>query len=255
MRNIILASIALLFSSSLLAQTYVGARGGYGSTWMFNKNISDAGDELDYKGSYAGNVALHVIQMVSPQSGIGLQVGTSTLVQQTQGTFSESEYLGETKLKYTDIGLFYTYLAEGGLYLEVGPQFSLRKDEIEEAFELTDSNGIDRERAEMTTIDPNMNSSTVFAVLGIGGNISLSEKMRLGIGAQFGYGLTDLTKELTLTEYAETEMMSQISTHSQGYDIDMDTFEQSINYQSTSPVFGRLNLGLYYIIGGKSEKK
>ena len=112
------------------AQTMIGLKGHFGSTFILNKNIADAGDDLDYKGSYAGGFGLHVIQMLGSQSGIALGIGQSTFKQQTQGELEfigvKENYVNQFKMKYTDVNLLYTYLATGGLFIEVGPQFSFR---------------------------------------------------------------------------------------------------------------------------------
>ena len=56
MKKIILPSL-LLVSLNLSAQLSIegGVKGGYNSTWLFNKNISNQGTEQDYAAGWGAN--------------------------------------------------------------------------------------------------------------------------------------------------------------------------------------------------------
>ena len=243
----IISLIAVLSLMSAQAQTYVGAKGAAMNTWILNKNIFDSGDELDYKGSFAGGFSVAGLHMLGGQSGVALNLGVSNLKQQTQGKADNTEYENESKMKYTDIGVFYTYLSEGGLFIEVGPQFSFRNETITETQNKGDSN-----EQELSIKDDYVNDMIVYGVFGIGGMINLNEEIKLSLGLRFGYGLNDMTTELSDSQIAELDIdidRSEFTLYSQGLSIDDTTFELSSDYMSTHPAFASFNLGLYYCFG------
>jgi len=243
----VLSMAIVLFTLTMSAQTYVGVKGAAMNTWILNKHIADAGPELDYKGSFAGGFSLAGIHMLGGQSGLTVNLGVSTIKQQVQGDLGGLTIVGQTKMKYTDAGLFYTYLSEGGLFIEVGPQFSFRNDEIEEIYDFKGPDEVTN-----TFMDDNINSMTVFGVFGIGGLINLNEEFKLSCGLRFGYGLNDLSTELSSEEYialdSSVKEYSFYSEIAQGADINENS-ELTLDYKSSNPAFASFNLGLYYCFG------
>ncbi len=240
MKQLFIVIIALSFSTASSAQIHAGIKGQYASTWLLNKNIFDAGDELDYKVSFGSSFGVHGIYMLGQQSGIGLGLGVSNINQQLESNFLDETIVFETALKYTDVGLFYTYIAEGGLYLEIGPQFSFRNEEVEETFDKDgDNQDID------TFTDPNMNNTTVFGVFGIGGLIELNDEIKLMVGLRLGYGFSDLTNELSQAEIDDLDS-DVTSGHTQLAQYEASAEDPDLSYQSTNPAFAGFNLGVFY---------
>ncbi|NNK81020.1 MAG: hypothetical protein HKO93_05950, partial [Flavobacteriales bacterium] len=54
--------LTALLGSAVSAQTLLGARGQMATTWMFNKNLSDNGDLVDYKGTFTTGYGVTAIQ-------------------------------------------------------------------------------------------------------------------------------------------------------------------------------------------------
>jgi hypothetical protein len=258
--NRILSLLLLFVSLNAMSQTFVGLKGAGNNTWMLNQHISDSGDKLDYKASYAASFGIEGLHMLTDQSGVALYLGLSTIKQQTQGEIANERYVNQVLMKYTDISLLYKYVAEGGLYLEVGPQLSLRNEIIEETIDL---GGEMEENYE--AVDQYIADNTIFAVFGLGTFVTLNENFKLGMGVKFGYGLTDLTQELTESQYdniasnnnlpnvfpdhpSRDNGVSSYTFLAQGEDIDDQTFERNFDYQSTHQAFAKFNIGLFYTI-------
>ena len=239
-----LITLCLVFlAGTMQAQTYVGLKGSALNTWMLNKHIADAGDEVDYKGSFAGGVALEGVFMFGGTSGLGLELGLNTLKQQTQGEVFDIAYINEWKAKYTNVAVLYKYMSEGGLYFEAGPQFGFRNEEFVETLDL---NGSDEEV--FTYKDELINKTAIYGVVGIGSMINLTEEIKLSLGLRFGYGLNDLTKELSQSEYEDLDSDYSFLVdfaHTEGITSDDPKF----SYTATHPAFASFNLGLFYSFG------
>ena len=242
MKQLFIVIIALSFSAASLAQIHVGIKSQFASTWLLNKNIFDAGDELDYKASFGTSFGVHGIYMLGQQSGIGLGLGVSKHNQllDVEGDPLDGAVVFETTLKYTDVGLFYTYISDGGLYLEVGPQFSFRNEEIEETY---DKDGASQDISTFT--DPNMNNTTVFGVFGMGGLIELNEEIKLMVGLRLAYGFTDLTNELSQAQLNDLDS-DRSSGHTFVAQYEAADSSNDLSYQSTNPAFVGFNFGVFY---------
>jgi hypothetical protein len=258
--NRFLSFLLILLSLNAYSQTFAGLKGAANNTWILNQHISDSGDQLDYKASYAASYGIEGLHMLSDQSGVAFYAGLSNIKQQTQGKIANERYVNQISMKYTDISLLYKYVADGGLYIEVGPQLSLRNEKIEEIIDF----GGDMEEV-YEAVDQYIADNTIFAVFGLGTYITLNEDLRLGMGVKFGYGLTDLTTELNVNQYdnlasnnnlpnvfpdhpARDNGVSSYTFLAQGEDIDDQTFERNFDYLSTHQAFANFNIGLFYTI-------
>lgn len=242
MKRLLILLVIISFTSALSAQIHVGIKGHIANTWILNKHISDAGDELDFKASVGSGFGVQGIYMVGESSGIGLGIGTSKISQQMTFNFGGDDAVYKSTMKYTDISILYTYLSESGFYLEVGPQFSPRGSEVEEIFDFK-GDGEDTE----TFDDPNLNGMTVFGIFGIGGMIALDDQFSLLLGARFGYGLSDLTNELSEDEISDldsdrTSFFTSVAQQS----INSTTTE--LDYLATHPAFASFNIGIFYTL-------
>ncbi|MEP7265721.1 MAG: hypothetical protein ABI772_14545, partial [Bacteroidota bacterium] len=103
--------IILLISSAAGVQAQkgfrAGIRGAYNSTWLFNKNVSDAGDELDYKSSFGLQAGVSLVYMFSESTGFSLDVMSGSVNQKytnrlLKGTPFETKYESETKMSNID---------------------------------------------------------------------------------------------------------------------------------------------------------
>ena len=164
----------------------VTAMGSYKSTWLFNKNISDLGNIMDYSAGWGYSYGLGITWYFNKSIGVevdglyNLHTGAYT------GTDSSNQltYTSSVKLHSLDIPVLFKLRSKNGAFIEVGPQFST----ISAAdFSFKQSNN-DR-TADAT---PYYSTSNVSAVLGFGEKIKLSGHFSMRVALRFEYGLTDL---------------------------------------------------------------
>ncbi len=184
MKNFTLAICFLLTGLSLSAQEIwieAALKGGYGASFLLNKNIFDD-DSYSYQVApgynYGGKFAVNF----GPFNGISME-----------GLFSkggakwryDNELLGtdlenELEWKSFDALLLFRHI-NNRVYVELGPKYSFVK-----SVNQTD-NGID-----LGDVSRYYNDNYISGVLGFGGYITGTETFSLGLGLRFHYGLTDL---------------------------------------------------------------
>ncbi len=235
--------LASLFGYS---QTMVGLRGNVSSTWFLNKEVSDAGDELDYKGSYAGGIGIAAIHMFGEKSGIEVGIGSNTMVQQYQGTFGEETFVSQTKLNFIDIPILFKSISETGFYFEIGPKISLLGS-VQDSF-------VSPEEEDRPTTDKDIAGTMFSGVLGFGWFFDLNDNLKLGTGLRFNYGLNDLTTEVSLEDYGSAEFENSLNGLAHTYFPEQfdpmtleTTREESLEYGATHGAALDLNIGLYYV--------
>jgi hypothetical protein len=184
-RIFLVLGLVAAITSAEAQKLRVGIEGAYNSTWLFNKNVSDAGEDLDYVSTFGYQAGAIVIYDFKQGLGIstGVLMGT---VNQKYTNFKNNAALkfeSQTMLTYIDVPLLLRITSAKGPYFEIGPQFSfISKAESE---------------IETTTVDikDNVNSVNISAQIGFGYDIKASEKLTINLGVRFGYGLTDALKE------------------------------------------------------------
>jgi Outer membrane protein beta-barrel domain len=184
-RIFLVLGLVAAITSAEAQKLRVGIEGAYNSTWLFNKNVSDAGEELDYASTFGYQVGATVIYDFKEGVGIstGILMGT---VNQKYTNFKNNpalKYESQTMLTYIDVPLLFRITSPKGPYFEIGPQFSfISKAETEGKTSTQD-------------IKDEVNSVNISAQIGFGYDIKASEKLTIGLGLRFGYGLTDAGKE------------------------------------------------------------
>lgn len=89
MKKVLLSLIVFLYALSVQAQGFrVGMSGGINSTWLMNKNVFDANDELDIASSFGGRVGFDAIYSFNDK--IGLSLGLNFLSSHNQKYTGES---------------------------------------------------------------------------------------------------------------------------------------------------------------------
>ena len=219
MKKCYLILIALVSFTTANAQkgVYVGLKGAFNSTWLFNKSVSDAGDELDYKTSFGSQFGICSRFNFNDNSGVVLEVLMGRVNQKYTnrlivGNTTLSTFETENKMKTIDIPVLYRYTFVKGAYFEVGPQFSIIsefKTEVPEG-----SMKLDKKY---------LNSPYFAADLGFGYSIGLTDNLALDAGLRFSWGLSDISKK--------------------------QSGEQ--NHEATNAAVGGVNVGLTYFLGEK----
>lgn len=214
---VILVTLGMIQQADAQIKIRAGLEGGVNSTWLFNKKVSDAGDELDYKATIGGQFGIGAYAKFNKLIGLSLSIMSGSINQKyterlNVGGVFENSYVTETKLKYIDIPLLFRLTTDGkvGFYFETGPQFSLLSSAKHEdpTFGSAD-------------VKSNTNSMNIAAILGFGidakaGPITITSGLRMG------YGITDAGKKPSYT----------------------------INYEKTHSAVLGVHLGVAYTFGG-----
>ena len=97
-----LVCVALLAAATTVnAQKFrVGLAGAFNSTWLLNKTVSDAGDELDYKASFGGQIGVSALYNFKENVGISLDILSSSINQKYTNRQGGDNFDTETKMKF-----------------------------------------------------------------------------------------------------------------------------------------------------------
>jgi len=208
-RIFLVLGLVAAITSAEAQKLRVGIEGAYNSTWLFNKNVSDAGEDLDYASTFGYQVGATWIYDF--KEGIGISTGflLGTVNQKyTNLKNSPDKFESELNLTYIDVPLLFRLTSSKGPYFEIGPQFSfLSKAEF---------TGLTSTKDEKD----NTNSVNISAQIGFGYDVKASEKLTVGLGLRLGYGLTDAGKEP----------------------------DNSVGYEKTNTAVGGFRVGLSYAL-------
>lgn len=175
------------------------AKGGVHSTWLFNKNISNEGDNMDYVNAwsfnyglgfsaYFGNVGFGLdFLMGNHKAGYKGSVTMYDSVSQVQVPLYD--YTSYVNLKTMQIPVMFKYKAPKGFYLEVGPQINL--------VTAADYHGEFTSPLFNTTVDSSKaeyySSNYISGVVGLGYQAKFGDSgLSMQVGARLQYGFTDL---------------------------------------------------------------
>lgn len=247
MKKALLTIAVVAASITAQAQDFrLGLGGGIYTTWLANTNVSDAGDELDFAVTFGGAAGLEGIYSFSEKAGVSIGFISSGHNQKYTGETSvgSSTITNDIKLKmrYLDIPVLFRLTSSGGTYFELGPQLGILTSAKQDYENSTGADGYEDRDVKST-----LNGSNIAAILGFGVDIDASENLIVSVGLRLGYGLNDVTKEYTLTEFTALDGNEIASATGAAHFDDKGNF----NYEKTSRVFGGLHLGVSYKFGSK----
>ncbi|MCW3102295.1 MAG: hypothetical protein JWO09_735 [Bacteroidetes bacterium] len=211
----------------------IQAKGLGNSTWLFNKNISDIGDEQDYANgiginyglafnAYFGNVGVGIEALMGNHQGN--YAGTFEFKDPSGAVISKTDYKSYVNLKTIQVPLLFKLKSDNGGYLEVGPQYNI----ISSANYSYKSGGMSAD----TNVSSNYSSSYISAVIGFGFKIKFGDSpLSMNAGLRLQYSFTDVKGVDAL-----------------GRRLD-DPFYYK-NYENTSAATGGIVLALVYRLGG-----
>ncbi|MCX6297291.1 MAG: outer membrane beta-barrel protein [Bacteroidetes bacterium] len=248
MKKTILLGVTIFFASISFAWNAgdggktntleIHGKGSANSNFLFNNNISNAGNIQDYAAGwgfnygvgvsmYFGNIGFGVEGLVGNHRGA--YAGSLDLVDSVGTVTGTKEYSSNVNLKVTQIPVFFKMKSEVGGYFEIGPQYNI----ISEAKYHFTTDGFQSDSI-MTT---SYAKSYISAVLGLGFKVPVGKtNFSILAGLRLQYSLTDL----------------------KGVDALGREFVNSFVYkdaQSTSAASGGLLLGVVYTIGDKKKNK
>ncbi len=242
--------LTAIYSLTCVSQAFAGdddkksrtlelhAKGSANSTFLFNNNISDAGDNQDYAAGWSLNYGLGVT-MYFGKVGFGVEglignhrgayAGTIT-TKDAMGNTTNTDYSSNVNLKITQIPIFFKLKSEIGGYLEVGPQLTL----ISQADYHYTSDGVQID----TMMTGSFAKSYYSAVIGFGFKIPVAKSnfSVLG-GVRLQYAFSDI----------------------KGIDALGNEFINPFVYKDgpgkTTGATAGLMLGVVYTLGEKTDKK
>ncbi|MEO6882532.1 MAG: hypothetical protein ABI199_00755 [Bacteroidia bacterium] len=180
-----LAACTFIAATSTQAQGfYIGVRGSAASTWLFNTNVSNAGNSLNYKAAFGYDYGLDLRMEFNEHVGILLNVLQGEHVQGYSGqigTNGSISYTSTNSLNELSIPLLFRYKSKGA-YVEIGPEYQIVNS-------ATYKNSMNPSAIDVSNY---FATSNIAAVLGFGVDSKLSDHLFLTAGLRFAYGLTDL---------------------------------------------------------------
>lgn len=181
------ALLCILISTAVEAQYFrAGIAGAFNSTWLFNKDVSDAGEALDYKSTFGPSVGAEALYSFKENIGVSFGIIYSAINQkytnrETDSTGNETSFETQMKTSHLEIPVLFRYTAENGPYFEIGPQIGIiTASEFEmpgATFDLKDETA----------------STNISAAIGFGYDVDLKDNLDLTLGLRFAYGFSDIS--------------------------------------------------------------
>src|SRR5215510_1738566 len=92
MIKIILLFTLLMFSVTTFAQLEIGVDGGFNTTWLFNNNVSDQGQNLNPNASFGGSGGVTGTFFITKSLGVGAEINLSSVNQKYDGNQGNTSY-------------------------------------------------------------------------------------------------------------------------------------------------------------------
>jgi hypothetical protein len=240
MKKIMLALMLLVTVSAASAQDFrVGAKGFFNSTWLFNNNISDRGNDADYVASFGVTTGITSALYFTGDLAVSLDLFYTWHNQTLTGVLASGSdaYTSSTTVNYLDIPILFHVSSEGGPYVELGPQVSLLLGAKETYDDVSSTLG---HVVVSKDFKNDFSGLNLAGVLGFGYDIEASDQVLINVGLRFGYGITDATKkfseaELAATDHGTISSFAHTSATTGAYD-----------YHKTNRAFGGLSVGVVY---------
>jgi opacity protein-like surface antigen len=186
---VLIAAAFILMLPSAFAQKglHAGLKVTPITTWMFNKDVSDRGEDLDYKTTFGYMFGATVNYHFTDGFGLGADFLYSSQGQSYKGTVLGLDFEGKQSVNYLKIPilLHFNTKSEEVVYFQgsFGPQFGLLlAAETEDFLGNKVSNKDDFE------------SLNIGLVLGFGLGFNVHENFKINAGLRFDGALTDAAK-------------------------------------------------------------
>ena len=243
-KNLLIVLLAFIGFTAPAQDISLGLKGSFYSSWLFNKNISDQGDNLNYASTFSTTFGAQGLFMFSETYGLNTELVLASHKQKYDG-YSGTEdnvFSNEIKLSYIDIPVLFRVSSPKGPYFELGPQMSLLTGARETFnFEKSDDNDYSDK-----DVKDDFAGFGISGILGFGVDIKLSDKINLTTGLRFGYMFTDATNEYTDLEAADLltkDVLSNVAAFSH------TTQKGGFDYARSNRAFGGVQIGIQYALG------
>ena len=236
MKRIFIASLLCITVVASAQDFRIGAKGTFYSTWLFNTNIADQQEFVDYAATFSPSFGLTTALYFTDNLAVSLDVlyaANNQKLEPADNTILNYEAI--TRVQYLDLPLLLKISSEGGAYVEIGPQISLlmgANEDVKNVPLFADYTKKD--------VKKDFSSLGLAPVLGFGVDIQANDNLYINIGLRFGYGLMDVTKE-----FSEAELASDEHSFFSGL-AHTDAANLGYSYKRTNRAFGGLTLGIIY---------
>lgn len=237
MKKLLLSVAIVATALTVNAQKFkVGVGGAFNSTWLMNKNVFDADDDLDIAMTFGGSFGLKTQYYFNDKLGLELGIMRTGHNQKYEGEIGITNHNLKLKLRYLDVPLLLRVGGDKGAYFEFGPQFGFltsAKEDYSDDNKIFDYSDKD--------VKNSLNSTNIGIILGFGADVDLSESFTLVAGFRIGYGFSDVTKKESDLSSGDNEAAATYwANHEEGFG--------SPSYKSTNRLFGGIHLGVLYTI-------
>ncbi len=221
------------------AQFYAGGAFSEKSTWLLNKAVFDRGEDQDIAASFGNSYGIVAGFKFSDNMGVELNFLFNKHTQKYVGTRDCGDF--NSMSVYHSIDIPVLLKLGDNAYFEVGPVFSLMQNarfqiEYDGTFCPADE---DRDNKEDY-------ANTFFgAAMGFGGNIELTDNLKLTLGLRLYYGFTDIGGVNAWGWNKKTTEDMDNWYHLTNPDDDNHYGHKDFK---TNPASGGLRIGLIYVI-------
>ncbi len=236
MKKLLVLLLAVTSFTAGFSQTiYLDGKAHVGSTWLFNKNISDDGAKQDYAAGWGFNYGVGATVFFNKRVGLGLDL---LLSKHTGAYTGDMDSLGTydswATLNSFNIPILFKLKNDAGGWIEIGPQYSAITN-ADFRYKHTISIGSSSITTDTTiSADTSYAKSNISMVFGLGINIKFTDRIGLKTGFRFEYGLADLK-----------------GLDGMGRDLKNSFFYPT--YEKTNSATGSFMLGLYIKLGDEDE--
>ena len=219
MKYLLLVSL-LAYTTMSSAQMFfdVGAKGSWGPTAMFNKNIFDDSSydhKVNFGYAFGGKLGVHF----NSQHAVIAEYNWATSKQDFEFNNGGSREANKYSWQHHDIMLLYRY-SNSGVFVELGPKYSIISD-VTQQF-------VTEDELDATQYFADSYTSGVF---GFGSYIAGSDLLTFQIGIRLSWAFTDLISE----EGKQANYPTIVTTYE--------------TYKKTNEVSGQLTFEVNYAFG------
>jgi hypothetical protein len=190
----ILPLLAIL--TSMNAQRIdLSLKGTYGSTWLFNKNVSDKGDVQDYAAGWGYSYGAGFGYFFSDRFGFEIEYLLNTHNGNYTGVIDSNTYYdSKVTIKSSNIPVLFKLETENGGYLEVGPSlWMVSKADYDATWSMSDPSSGNTISADTNySVKKQYAGINLGAVLGFGIKVKFGKHLSLKTGLRLEYGFADL---------------------------------------------------------------